>query len=727
MKVLFTFTLLVALIFLIPESQAQGVIQQFGSLIAGDNIMSQGNNRAVDAGNSSVPTLPGTRPVGVGVVNSGFGFCQWNPDPGANTAWNQLCWGFNSSGAGVINYSNMNTAANNLLLQVNGNTDLTLNNFGASGVTQPCSDASSLLATDAYAHSCVSITGGITAASNSVLEATPSTATTSIVRLGFATPGDAPPLQFISSNSACSLNSGAGDGGSQVPSSDGKCWIAKFAGLPNLLEWGPPVNNSANDAGPAVRAACHYAEVANIKILTPTDDYYFNSFDPRQASNSPHAGALITGDGVNPPSCSFVGPYSANFASNNSGANTCEGSAPYFKLGNAVNLPLLTIRVNAITPDWEDICLSGNKSGQTGWVGSPDGLLPVVNIEDSSGPATRETAWYTRRVVVRDGFNNSVYLGAGRGGYWSYDSWFYNSGQTTGDPELYLNGFDSTFINDSWGGATGTAFLCNEGQQYAIIGGASFFNYIGGTFNATCQITVTALLFQNNGTNLVDIGTGAVGASRVCTACVFMGVSINGGSSNDVSVMNDNELTLDSPQFLGPGGGGFGYVPVYNIGFQDTSSVVALSGTPYFVLTKSASSNLANNNNQLIVAGTPTAPISPYGQSLDHLVYPPSVFGLNTSIIAPDSTGGRGVFYKTGLTNGSGATAVSRWYAGLDPGSTDNYIFNSYDSTGTFVGNILTLNNATGAATLPFLDGITTCVGQPTGTLYNVSGTVHVC
>jgi hypothetical protein len=228
MKAIFAVTLLLVFAFLTPESQAQGVIQQFGNLIAGDLIMSQGNNRGVDAGNAVVPTLPGTRPFGVGIVNSGFGFCQWNTDPGANTAWNQLCWGFNSSGAGVINYSNMNTTANNLLLQVNGNTDLTLNNFGASGVTQPCSDASTLLATDAYTHNCVSITGGITAASNSVLEATPSTATTSIVRLGFDTPGDSPSLQFIPSNAACSLNAGAGDGGSQVPSADGKCWLASF-------------------------------------------------------------------------------------------------------------------------------------------------------------------------------------------------------------------------------------------------------------------------------------------------------------------------------------------------------------------------------------------------------------------------------------------------------------------------------------------------------------------
>lgn len=117
MKAVFTFTFLATLIFLISQSQAQGVIQQFGSLIAGDAIMSQGNNRGVDAGNSSVPTIPGTRLTSLGVVNSGFGYCQWNPDPGANTIFSTLCLGF-KNGNGLILY---NSPTNNPLdLSING-------------------------------------------------------------------------------------------------------------------------------------------------------------------------------------------------------------------------------------------------------------------------------------------------------------------------------------------------------------------------------------------------------------------------------------------------------------------------------------------------------------------------------------------------------------------------------------------------------------------------------
>lgn len=61
---------------------------------------------------------------------------------------------------------------------------------------------------------------------NTVLSSLASTYATSVMRLGYTTPGDATPVQYTPSNSACTLNAGAGDGGSQIPTSDGKCWIA---------------------------------------------------------------------------------------------------------------------------------------------------------------------------------------------------------------------------------------------------------------------------------------------------------------------------------------------------------------------------------------------------------------------------------------------------------------------------------------------------------------------
>lgn len=115
------FLALLAFSFISSRSYSQGVIQQFSNLIAGDAIMSQGNNRAVDAGNATVPQTPGTRLTSLGVVNSGFGLCQWNPDPGNNTVFSTLCSGFNPTNGNGLLYFNSPAGAP-LQWQVNGTT-----------------------------------------------------------------------------------------------------------------------------------------------------------------------------------------------------------------------------------------------------------------------------------------------------------------------------------------------------------------------------------------------------------------------------------------------------------------------------------------------------------------------------------------------------------------------------------------------------------------------------
>lgn len=85
-------------------------------------------------------------------------------------------------------------------------------------------------------------------ANTTALEALASTAYPAVVRLGFVTAGDAAPIAFISAASACSLNSGGGDGGSQVPSADGKCWLAAFPSELDVREWGVPCTTATLNA-----------------------------------------------------------------------------------------------------------------------------------------------------------------------------------------------------------------------------------------------------------------------------------------------------------------------------------------------------------------------------------------------------------------------------------------------------------------------------------------------
>ncbi len=67
------------------------------------------------------------------------------------------------------------------------------------------------------------------AADNAALMAANTTSYPSgIWRLDFSAGFGADPLFYRPSGSACSLNAGLGDNGSQVPSADGKCWLGVF-------------------------------------------------------------------------------------------------------------------------------------------------------------------------------------------------------------------------------------------------------------------------------------------------------------------------------------------------------------------------------------------------------------------------------------------------------------------------------------------------------------------
>ena len=78
-------------------------------------------------------------------------------------------------------------------------------------------------------------------------------------RDAYAAGNGAPPLFYVPSASACSLNAGAGDNGSQVQSADGKCWLARFPnGMMDVAEFGALGDGSTDDYTPIANdlAAC---------------------------------------------------------------------------------------------------------------------------------------------------------------------------------------------------------------------------------------------------------------------------------------------------------------------------------------------------------------------------------------------------------------------------------------------------------------------------------------
>lgn len=104
-------------------------------------------------------------------------------------------------------------------------------------------------------------------ANNAGLSSLSTGATSAALRLGFATAGDAPAMTYIPGSTPCSLNGGNGDGGSQVPSANGKCWVAQLpsAGV-SPVEWGAVGNGSADDTA-AVQTAINSASTLGVPLV----------------------------------------------------------------------------------------------------------------------------------------------------------------------------------------------------------------------------------------------------------------------------------------------------------------------------------------------------------------------------------------------------------------------------------------------------------------------------
>lgn len=79
------------------------------------------------------------------------------------------------------------------------------------------------------------------------------TFTSGFWRLSYGNGNGASPVFYTPSNSACSLNSGNGDNGSQIKSADGKCWLAVFPHkVADVLQFGcigDSATNNGNGAG----------------------------------------------------------------------------------------------------------------------------------------------------------------------------------------------------------------------------------------------------------------------------------------------------------------------------------------------------------------------------------------------------------------------------------------------------------------------------------------------
>ena len=140
-----------------------------------------------------------------------------------------------------------------------------------------------------------------TVATNAALQALSTATTSTVTRLGFYAAGDTAPLIYTASGSACSLNAGNGDNGSQVKSANSLCWIANFPSGPRgVKEWGAYGDGSHDDTT-AVQAAVTSLPTSGGTINFPQGTYKLSSTiqvgNGTSSAASTTTGIVLAGDG----------------------------------------------------------------------------------------------------------------------------------------------------------------------------------------------------------------------------------------------------------------------------------------------------------------------------------------------------------------------------------------------------------------------------------------------
>ena len=104
--------------------------------------------------------------------------------------------------------------------------------------------------------------------SNAVLASLPSTASSAVLRLGYAFPGDGPQVLYMA-RPTCPY--GPADNGSCIATSDGKFWVAALDGWADVRIWGAKcdVAGANTDDSVALNAALKWAGANNGEVLLP--------------------------------------------------------------------------------------------------------------------------------------------------------------------------------------------------------------------------------------------------------------------------------------------------------------------------------------------------------------------------------------------------------------------------------------------------------------------------
>ncbi len=608
--------LLLALILAPAVALAQGALLQGGPFTAGHSPMYQngvaalqdsgsanGNSPNGSAGAGLSELLQFNRVAGSGTGTGPFGThdCHY-----ANTAsasgggitspYTYLCLDALAQGGGLITFGS------------GGGAPLQNLNVMVNGVMQPVPG---------------SIGGVPSLASTSTLQATASSFSAMVVRQD-ATPGlGAPPLYYRPSGAPCTLNAGAGDGGSQIPTSDGKCWLAIFPPGPmDVREWGADPTG-ATSAVAAITAADATANALGREV------YFAGGTYNLPTCIAPLTGAYWHGDGrdraflasssatncsviINNPAVQLrdLGFTSSVTKTSGSTITVASNDVKLLRLNMIAPWTGITLNTGTITLMMDDVEVINN-------IG--DGIVinnclncRAIHLFVASAPSPVAPS-SMKLLNLGDfsciscsliGANINLWIHPGNGQVVASFKWSegfldhavsenLRADPTTGGQFLRSN-FDGTWFGSAPANnidlipATGAAvdgitfsnceaYIAAAGSGLVVIGPAANISWIGGKIAGNFTG-----VFINNAT-FVTIADALIGATSSIGANTNLGISV-GGTSDYIDIHDNQKLTTNPSPFILFVASGLHSRVHDNPGFNPTGPVTVTVGTSPFAV-----------------------------------------------------------------------------------------------------------------------------------------------
>lgn len=338
------------------------------------------NGVAQDCGGAASGTM-----TELGITNTGAPFCINDALISNPGGYHQFCLGANALGGGLISFNAYGGAAplpctfalngnpypciptgnGNILgptassvgnvVEYNNATGTLVKDAGAPPtLTVPTNAALKGLAPGVASFAILTGGGSLLVGGSSLLTATTVAAGTTAYREGFYAAGDGGSATYVFSPGSCTVNSGAGDNGSQVaPLSGSGCWIAQPSSPISFDQFGAH-RNSATDSSAAITAAFAAYPGGN---FTCGGAYYTVSATVRIASNTKTSLSGCGGRSVF-PNTTGPGFYA--------GASNLNPMFDMFSSGNTWTDTYINLQFNGVT-NTSGVGIIWERVGGSGW------------------------------------------------------------------------------------------------------------------------------------------------------------------------------------------------------------------------------------------------------------------------------------------------------------------------------------------------------------------------